>query len=52
MPAALVEVGFLTNPSEEAKLLTTAYQTKAADGITKGILEYLKWSTTVYSTES
>jgi N-acetylmuramoyl-L-alanine amidase len=52
MPAALVEVGFVTNPAEEAKLLSTAYQQAAAQGITDGILEYLGWSTEVYSTES
>ena len=52
MPAALVEVGFMTNPAEEAKLLTPAYQQAAAQGITAGILEYLEWSTTVYSAES
>ncbi|MBN1322257.1 MAG: N-acetylmuramoyl-L-alanine amidase [Thermoleophilia bacterium] len=52
MPAALVEVGFMTNSAEEAKLLSAAYQQAAAQGITAGILEYLGWSTTVYSTES
>jgi len=52
MTAALVECGFLTNPDEEAKLVTPAYQNAAAQGITKGILEYLGWSTTVYSAES
>jgi len=52
MPAALVEVGFMTNPAEEAMLLTPAYQQAAAQGITAGILEFLGWSTTVYSTES
>lgn len=52
MPAALVEVGFMTNPVEEAKLLSKTYQQAAAQGITEGILEYLNWSTTVYFTES
>jgi N-acetylmuramoyl-L-alanine amidase len=52
MTAALVECGFLTNPAEEAKLLTAAYQQAAAQGIANGIFEYLGWSTTVYSTES
>lgn len=51
MPASLVEVGFLSNPAEEAKLVTTSYQKAAADAIARGILEYLNWSTTVYSTE-
>ncbi|OFW59774.1 MAG: hypothetical protein A2133_10505 [Actinobacteria bacterium RBG_16_64_13] len=52
MTAALAEVGFLTNAAEEAKLVTAAYQQAAAQGITNGILEYLDWSTKVYSTES
>ena len=52
MTAVLVEVGFMTNPAEEARLLTLAYQTAAARAIAGGILEYLDWSTTVYSTES
>ena len=51
MPAALAEVGFVTNPAEEAKLLTPAYQQAAAQGIANGVLEYLKWSTTVYTSE-
>ena len=52
MTAALVEVGFLTNAAEEAKLVTAAYQQAAARGIADGVLEYLHWSTTVYSSES
>jgi N-acetylmuramoyl-L-alanine amidase len=52
MTAALAEVGFVTNAAEEAKLLTPAYQQAGAQGIAKGILEYLKWSTTVYTAES
>jgi N-acetylmuramoyl-L-alanine amidase len=51
MTAALVECGFLTNPDEEAKLVTPAYQKTAAQGIAKGILDYLGWSTTIYSSE-
>jgi N-acetylmuramoyl-L-alanine amidase len=51
MPAALTEVGFLTNAQEEQKLLSPDYQKAAAQGIANGILEYLKWSTTVYTTE-
>ena len=44
MPAALAEVGFLTNPVEEAKLKDPAYQRKAGRGIAEGILEYLGWT--------
>lgn len=51
MTAALAEVGFMTNAAEEAKLLTPAYQAMAAQAIADGIMEYLGWSTTVYSTE-
>jgi N-acetylmuramoyl-L-alanine amidase len=51
MTAVLTEVGFLTNPAEEAKLVTPAYQQLAAGAIAKGILDYLGWSTTVYTTE-
>lgn len=42
MPAALVEVGFLSDP-EECKLLRQEdYQRKLAEGIAAGILAYLK----------
>ena len=51
MPAALAEVGFMTNAEEEAKLLTPSYQQTAAQAIADGVLEYLKWSTTVYTSE-
>lgn len=51
MTGALTEVGFMTNAAEEAKLLTPAYQQKAAQAIADGILEYLKWSTAVSSSE-
>ncbi len=51
MPAALAEVGFVTNPEEEALLKTPKYQAAAAQGIADGVLEYLRWSTTVYTTE-
>ena len=42
MPASLVEGGFLTNPSEAAKLKTDDYQNKLAKGIADGIVKYLK----------
>ncbi len=41
MPGILVEVGFLTNLSEEALLQSEAYQEKIARGIAAGIREYL-----------
>jgi N-acetylmuramoyl-L-alanine amidase len=43
MPAALVEVGFLTNAEEEAKLRDPAYRAKAGKAIAEGILIYLGW---------
>ena len=41
MPSALVELGFLTNPAEEAALLQLGYQVRAADAVLQGILNYL-----------
>jgi N-acetylmuramoyl-L-alanine amidase len=51
MVAALVEVGFMTNAAEEAKLLKSSYRSAAADGIAAGVMEYLGWSATVYTSE-
>lgn len=39
-PAALVECGFLTNPSEESLLNSTSYRENVARGISNGILGY------------
>ncbi len=39
-PAVLVEVGFLSNRAEAARLNTPAYQQEAAYGIYKGIVRY------------
>lgn len=41
MPAASIEVGFITNEDEEKKLTTNSYQDKMADGIAQGILSYI-----------
>lgn len=41
LPAALVEVGFLSCPSERKKLLDPAYQERIAEGILQGIREFL-----------
>jgi N-acetylmuramoyl-L-alanine amidase len=41
MPSILVEVGFITNPSEEKRLKTQAYQKALAEGIGRGIIGYL-----------
>ncbi len=40
-PAALVEVGFLSNKTEAGLLGTSAYREKVAEGIAQGILTYL-----------
>ena len=51
MPAALVEVGYLSNPSEEKQLRSASYQAKIADALADGIVNYLAgygqrvWST-------
>lgn len=39
-PGVLVEVGFLSNPAEKAKLRTDSYQEKVAASIYKGINRY------------
>ncbi len=41
VPAALVEVGYLSCPVERTKLLDRAYQDKIADGILKGVVSFL-----------
>lgn len=42
MPAALAEVGFITNPTEVYNMTTSEYQYKAAQGIAEGIMITLK----------
>lgn len=42
MPAALVELAFLTNPEEEALLRSPAFQEKLAQGISRGISDFFK----------
>lgn len=39
-PAALLELGYLTNPAEESSIVSAAYQRKAADGIRDGLASY------------
>lgn len=39
IPCMLVEIGFLSNPAEEALLATQAYQQSIAEGIAKGIIK-------------
>ncbi len=42
MPNVLVEVGFLSNPSEERKLKKAAYRQQVAEGIYKAIVQFKK----------
>lgn len=44
MPAILIEVGFLSNTEEAAKLFDDSYQNDLAKGIAKGIIMSLKES--------
>ena len=41
MPSILVEVGYITNPTERSRLFTPAYQDRLAKGIAEGISNYL-----------
>lgn len=41
-PSVLVECVFLSNPQEALKLYKRTYQEKVADGLTEGILEYVR----------
>lgn len=40
MPAILIELGYLSNPTERAKLLREQYQEELAQAITQGIMHY------------
>lgn len=41
MPAILLEVGFLTNKNDEAALFNETFQNRVAEGVVKGMKEYL-----------
>ncbi len=41
IPAILVEVGYLTSPTESLKLANEKYRERMADAIAQGVLEYL-----------
>jgi len=45
-PAALVEVGFMSNTGELAKLLDPGYRDRLAEGIASGILAYMRQNRT------
>lgn len=40
MPVTLIEMGFMSNPVEDRKLVTSSYQNKLAKGIANGIDKY------------
>lgn len=40
MPAALVEVGFISNPKEEEKLQSEDFQTLMVDALTRAVVKY------------
>jgi len=40
MPAALIEIGYLTNPQDESKMWTDEFQNQVATSIVEAILEY------------
>ena len=42
MPAALVEVAFISNPHEESLLASNLFREKAARAIAQGIMEYMQ----------
>ena len=42
MPAILIETGYLTNPREAKRLFNPTYQKMIAEGIARGIEEYLR----------
>ena len=42
MPAVLVEVGFITNPTEARHLVDKTYQSRLAQGLALGVEQYLK----------
>jgi N-acetylmuramoyl-L-alanine amidase len=42
MPSILVEIGYITNSTENKRLGTDAYLNRVAAGIVKGIDSYIK----------
>ncbi len=44
IPSVLVECGFISNPTEEAKLRDSAYQARLAEAVAKGVTVYAQMS--------
>jgi N-acetylmuramoyl-L-alanine amidase len=40
MPAVLVELGFITNPKEEARLLDPAYRAELLDAVVRAVVRF------------
>jgi N-acetylmuramoyl-L-alanine amidase len=38
IPAALAELGFLTNPSEASRIMSSSYRQKLAEAVARGIM--------------
>ena len=47
MPAILAEVSFVSSPADEAKLKNSTYRQKIAEGLYKGIAQYVATSHSV-----
>ena len=43
IPAALVELGFMTNAEDAKKLKSNWYRDEAAKAIAQGIVDYFNW---------
>ncbi|RBP91531.1 N-acetylmuramoyl-L-alanine amidase [Cytobacillus firmus] len=43
LPATLVELGFITNKTDSAKLASDTYRNKMAEAIALGIVDYYNW---------
>jgi N-acetylmuramoyl-L-alanine amidase len=44
MPAALVEVAYLTNPQQESRLATDDFKTSVAQAVFSAIVRFRAWS--------
>ena len=55
IPSLLIEVGFISNPTEERKLKTSSYQNKIVKGIGQAVVQFAKenpWSQVDWRTEN
>ena len=44
LPAVLIETGFLSNPNDEAKLISDEFRLRMAEKIVTGLKEFVEWS--------